>query len=1232
MSNSTSDSSYSMFLTSFRNQSDKSGNVADPCLLRPLSDREEEIRMVQSLPIRIVPNHNVSEVVSRAIKRCEERVSRQIELIENEFISINNKTENQILKASRALDAALNVIDKTLSDIRDRNPDDFFDFDLLRQSTMMVDQLLDKRNQNIDDFMEELRYLEKKRTALIENCYKQHMLNIKKLSNDSFERLYEKYLKNYNTIKLGNFRTYEELRFKLTQLSGSLRQDFALRAHNVKLKIKKNIGESFKNKFINAADNILSDKISIIQTKPLHLINDLNELFNIVIRELGKQINCTIILESSALLKAHLKNLDEMMANAMPLDHDEMLEDIQLLLMKTVGDFNKTIMDSGEHLSPGEFIAFNNEIFTEAISLQQEKIKTVLKVQLFLSDVKDAIKVIDTVLSSATEIYCGHLKRLMDARNTVLVGLEAKFKINDSNLEVFQKNFDVKLESMIQASNETDVRQLEKKCYKALKYINAKIISNQESEIEVVSNYMNLIVSEFSIVKSEVKRVLDLFPGNLNSIPDFQKSIHNETWAEPIESTIAYFKTVMINCQNALHKTMSRLIADLTSSDLLDNEFIWTTYIRNSIDERFNVAMELFENLTIKGCDEIANNRINEIEEHGHLLERHINDSQNISDNLKEETYKLYDEFFLMKDVIRKSVQQCDINELSIIELTRFIKYQGIQIDSVANEFKHRFESLYENVESKYQAIKDSTAEFITAIKTFSEGGNYGQDEATSFIDTLNVLSSTMFEEQSDLVEFLSHNRYESINKIKESLSKDLKSINIELDKKVLKQKLSVIHKLINVTVNQEILNLDKMLDDLRTQLQVVKITYEKEDFVNLSKCWPEILSKMKNFVDFLLETHLDIKALLKPHIQSSIWNTKSKSSFVLETVTLNSANTFVNGKFKFYDYCKTLVTSPKPIDGSRFLNNIYLVIFQYTMESQQNAADLAVIDSTNSWTNQTLNPAQIYHEIMEGVMRKCRTTVLQTELIWIFKLLEYFDFLNEFRTIELLFKNSVLMAYHNDSVMKLNEAFNEFEQESLMVKETSKTIRERFYFKLKPSHGHPNNSRRLYDLLAEFRSVESECSNTLSDVCARIETVIEQMMETYEQACPTDVLQMATFFINCRANLKTKLDSISITPTAINTHYEFKAISESLATKLTEKEQIELAVNTAKQFLQTEVSAVFWPDNTRLWTENVRDFSALCRDFRDRVQKYDAAEKSRLVDWATSFLRDVEQIKEQYR
>lgn len=51
-------------------------------------------------------------------------------------------------------------------------------------------------------------------------------------------------------MKLGNFRTYEDLRFKLVQLNESHRRDFVIRAHEVKFKIRENIGNSFKEKFM----------------------------------------------------------------------------------------------------------------------------------------------------------------------------------------------------------------------------------------------------------------------------------------------------------------------------------------------------------------------------------------------------------------------------------------------------------------------------------------------------------------------------------------------------------------------------------------------------------------------------------------------------------------------------------------------------------------------------------------------------------------------------------------------------------------------------------------------------------------------------------------------------------------------------------------------------------------------------------------------------------------------
>lgn len=58
-----------------------------------------------------------------------------------------------------------------------------------------MNDLINERNQIIKSFMDVLHGFEKERTVLIKDCYQQHMLDVKQLSEDSFERLYEKYLK-----------------------------------------------------------------------------------------------------------------------------------------------------------------------------------------------------------------------------------------------------------------------------------------------------------------------------------------------------------------------------------------------------------------------------------------------------------------------------------------------------------------------------------------------------------------------------------------------------------------------------------------------------------------------------------------------------------------------------------------------------------------------------------------------------------------------------------------------------------------------------------------------------------------------------------------------------------------------------------------------------------------------------------------------------------------------------
>jgi len=83
--------------------------------------------------------------------------------------------------------------------------------------------------------------------------------------------------------------------------------------------------------------------------------------------------------------------------------------------------------------------------------------------------------------------------------------------------------------------------------------------------------------------------------------------------------------------------------------------------------------------------------------------------------------------------------------------------------------------------------------------------------------------------------------------------------VEIVLDKKVFRQKYHSINKLLSVTVNQEVLNLEKMLDSLIMKINVAIKTFENKDVMVLSKCWLEILSETRAFTDFVVESYQDI-------------------------------------------------------------------------------------------------------------------------------------------------------------------------------------------------------------------------------------------------------------------------------------------------------------------------------------------------------------------------------------
>lgn len=101
----------------------------------------------------------------------------------------------------------------------------------------------------------------------------------------------------------------------------------------------------------------------------------------------------------------------------------------------------------------------------------------------------------------------------------------------------------------------------------------------------------------------------------------------------------------------------------------------------------------------------------------------------------------------------------------------------------------------------------------------------------------------------------------------------------------------------------------------------------------------------------------------------------------------------------------------------------------------------------------------------------------------------DFCDFLrNGLHVAERKFKNVVLATYHEELLAGLTQASGSFNVETESTRRRLKAIRDRLRDKLKASHGHPDNTWKLEALLDEFRSVCSECEDSLRDVCARAE------------------------------------------------------------------------------------------------------------------------------------------------
>ena len=171
----------------------------------------------------------------------------------------------------------------------------------------------------------------------------------------------------------------------------------------------------------------------------------------------------------------------------------------------------------------------------------------------------------------------------------------------------------------------------------------------------------------------------------------------------------------------------------------MNNELVWINLLKHGIDERFNVMEHLLQLQTIKVQEEITKNRIDEIEQHKNLLANHtkvitenricrmyfIDTDKNknlqtaleTSHDLKHKTNELLKELDLKKKSILEIVKKININELSITELTEVINELRYQIYLLASEINDMFKSHYNDIKLRYQALENSTLEFMMSIK-----------------------------------------------------------------------------------------------------------------------------------------------------------------------------------------------------------------------------------------------------------------------------------------------------------------------------------------------------------------------------------------------------------------------------------------------------------------------------------------------------------------------------------
>lgn len=94
-----------------------------------------------------------------------------------------------------------------------------------------------------------------------------------------------------------------------------------------------------------------------------------------------------------------------------------------------------------------------------------------------------------------------------------------------------------------------------------------RIKDNHEIELDIISHYKSLMITELDIIKMEIQMSFNLFPNtSIKSLPEFNSGTQHESWRKSIDTLITAFKIIANDCQNTLANKINHFLLKCSSN------------------------------------------------------------------------------------------------------------------------------------------------------------------------------------------------------------------------------------------------------------------------------------------------------------------------------------------------------------------------------------------------------------------------------------------------------------------------------------------------------------------------------------------------------------------------------------------------------------------------------------------------------------------------------------------